>query len=366
MQAESDKITILYVDDEANNLFALKASLRFQYNIITCLSAKEAEAVLESRNDIIALLCDQRMPETTGIEFFEKIRFTNPDPVRILVTGYTDLEDVVNAINKGNIFRYIKKPWVESDLISAIEEAANYYSAKNALVKQNESLKKAYKELDRFAYSVTHDLKGPIISSIELIKYLKEDDTSADDREMMLSLISASLLKLNDFVDNIFDYYKIKQGELSIDNIDFNDLIEEQKILHGAAVLNKGISFKTSVIQTMPFQSDRMNIQIILNNLINNAIKYQKNDNPNPAISLKVSVSDGKANIEIEDNGIGIEEKYLEKIFDIFYRANASESGSGIGLYNVKDAVTKLGGEINVKSTEMKGTVFNVILPSKM
>jgi signal transduction histidine kinase len=366
MKAETEKITILYIDDETNNLFALKASLRLQYNIITCSSAKEAEAVLESRNDIVALLCDQRMPETTGIEFFEKIRFTNPEPVRILVTGYTDLEDVVNAINKGHIFRYIKKPWIESDLISAIEESANYYKAKNALVKQNESLKKAYKELDRFAYSVTHDLKGPIISSIELLKYLKQDDTSADDREMMLSLISASLQKLNDFVDNIFDYYKLKQGELSIDNIDFNNLIEEQKILHGAALLNKGIKFEFHVDQNMSFQSDRMNIQIILNNLINNAIKYQRIDNDKPAITVKVKVMDGNANIEVEDNGVGIEEQYQEKIFDIFYRANASETGSGIGLYNVKDAVSKLGGEIKVKSMEMVGTTFNVILPSKM
>jgi signal transduction histidine kinase len=364
METQQTKLKILYIDDEINNLTAFKAAFRFNYNIINALSAAEAFTHLKENKDIVAILCDQRMPEVTGIEFFEKVRFDFPNPVRILVTGYTDLEDVVNAINRGHIFRYIKKPWAESDIISAIEEANSYYQARMTLITQNEALKKAYKELDRFAYSVTHDLKGPIVSSIELINLI--DNVDDKERDFILSLIKNSLKKLDQFVINIFDYYKLKQGENTIEKLNFDMLLDDQKQINATAIKLNGITIDCNVNQQSDFYSDKIAVQIILNNLIGNAIKYQKKDADYKQIWVDVNVSKGVAQISVKDNGIGIEEQYLPNIFDIFYRATAVEMGNGIGLYNVKDAIAKLGGDITVKSKYKEGTEFIVTLPSKI
>src|SRR5688572_16273390 len=106
-----------------NNLISFKASFRFEYNILTANTTAEASDFLQKNPDISVILCDQRMPDKTGVEFFEEIRKDFPNPVRILITGYTDIEDVINAINRGHIFRYIRKPWTDVDIHSAVDEA---------------------------------------------------------------------------------------------------------------------------------------------------------------------------------------------------------------------------------------------------
>src|ERR1044071_5963538 len=112
-----------------NNLVSFKASFRFDYNVLVANSTAEAREHLEKNSDISVILCDQRMPDKTGVEFYEEIRGDFPNPVRILITGYTDIESVIDAINRGHIFRYIKKPWTDVDVTSAIDEAHKYYVA---------------------------------------------------------------------------------------------------------------------------------------------------------------------------------------------------------------------------------------------
>lgn len=122
----SEKINILYVDDEVNNLISFKALLRMKYNVLTAESAKEAIKILE-QNDIQIIITDQRMPEMTGVEFLETILEKHPEPVRILLTGYADLNAVVDAVNKGKIFHYLSKPWNEEELEQTIEKAYAIY-----------------------------------------------------------------------------------------------------------------------------------------------------------------------------------------------------------------------------------------------
>jgi signal transduction histidine kinase len=358
------KIKILYIDDEVNNLQSFKASFRFDYEILLATSADEASDILDQHDNIIAIISDQRMPGKSGVDFFEEIRYKHPKPVRILITGYTDIEDVVNAINKGHIFRYIRKPWSETDIISSIQEAEKYYTASSMLMQQNEELKTAYYALDRFAYSVTHDLKGPIISGITLLDMLRNEKNETTRNEM-IELLHASLGRLNNFVDHIFDYYKVKQGELVLQEVNFNQLIEEQKDILGTAIKTKNIRLEATLNQHMPFISDVMKLQIILNNLLSNAIKYQKAENSDKYVKLDITIENGMAVIKVQDNGIGIETEFQSKIFDVFYRATSAESGAGIGLYNLKDAVTKLNGSIKVDSEFGVGTTFTVSIPSK-
>src|SRR5271165_1282423 len=106
----SAKIKILYVDDEPENLVGFKAALRLDYQIFTAQNVPQAITCLNDHPEIRIIFCDQRMPGKTGVDFFEEIRVSHPLPVRIMLTAYTDIESIIDAINKGNIYRYVKKP----------------------------------------------------------------------------------------------------------------------------------------------------------------------------------------------------------------------------------------------------------------
>ena len=141
------KITILYVDDEENNLFSFKATFRIKYHVITTLTGEEALKILET-TPVQIIITDQRMPEMTGVEFLEKVLEKFPDPMRILLTGYTDMEAVVDAVNKGKIFHYLAKPWNEEELDLTLNMAYSKYLEKVALKELNEKLEGSNEQLE--------------------------------------------------------------------------------------------------------------------------------------------------------------------------------------------------------------------------
>ncbi len=120
------KINILYVDDEMNNLVSFKATFRIKYNIFTAISGNDAIKILETQ-PINIIITDQRMPEMTGVEFLESILDKYPEPIRLLLTGYADMNAVIDAINKGKIFHYLTKPWNEEELELNIKRAFEVY-----------------------------------------------------------------------------------------------------------------------------------------------------------------------------------------------------------------------------------------------
>ena len=124
-----DKATVLYIDDEVNNLHSFKASFRRQFNVFTAESAAEARKLL-SENKVHVIVSDQRMPQMSGIEFFASILEEYPDPVRMLLTGYADIQAVIDAINLGQVFRYFSKPWNDAELMRNIQEAFELYKLK--------------------------------------------------------------------------------------------------------------------------------------------------------------------------------------------------------------------------------------------
>lgn len=132
-------INILYVDDEVHNLNAFKASFRRNFNVFTAESAKDAIAIL-SQQEINIIITDQRMPVMTGIEFLESIIPKYPDPMRILLTGYADINAVIDAINKGQVYLYITKPWLDEELKINIERAFEVYSLRRKNKALNEQL----------------------------------------------------------------------------------------------------------------------------------------------------------------------------------------------------------------------------------
>ena len=127
--AKQDGINILYVDDELNNLVSFKAVFRIKYHVLTALSGEEAITILRN-NSINIIITDQRMPQMTGVEFLESILDEFPDPIRILLTGYADMNAVIDAVNKGKIFHYLSKPWNEEELDLTINRAFDVYKQK--------------------------------------------------------------------------------------------------------------------------------------------------------------------------------------------------------------------------------------------
>lgn len=121
------EINILYVDDEPNNLSAFSATFRRLFKVFTAESALDAREILDTE-DIHIIITDQRMPKTTGVEFLASILDAHPHPIRMILTGYTDIDAVIDAINKGQVYRYIQKPWDEKDLRLDIERAAEIYN----------------------------------------------------------------------------------------------------------------------------------------------------------------------------------------------------------------------------------------------
>jgi signal transduction histidine kinase len=304
------------------------------------------------------------MPDKTGVQFFEEIREQFPNPVRMLITGYTDVESVIDSINRGNIFRYIKKPWTDFDIKSAIDEGNKFYVTNSTLATRNEELQKAYNELDKFAYSVTHDMRGPLLSILGAIDLAKENHDVGEIKEM-LGLMDKSIMKLDDFIQNIHDYYNMNRGELRIEDTDFAKIIGDLKDIYDVGGRTGQINFEVDLQQSEPFRSDEMTLKIILSNLLSNAFKYQRKDRENKSVFLGIEVTKGVATITVRDNGIGIDPSHVNQIFTMFYRATTEEVGSGFGLYNVKDALNKLNGEVKVSSVLNEGSTFTVTIPSK-
>ena len=358
------KIKVLYLDDEPNNLICFMATFRFDFTIFIAQDVKKAYEYLDEHPDINVILADQRMPVQTGVEFFEEMREIYPAPVRMLITAYSDIEAVIDAVNKGCIFRYIKKPWNDEDIKLAIEEANKYYISNSLLAAKNIELQSAYDELGKFAYSVTHDLRGPLLSVLGALEISKEMDT-IDDLKEMLGMMEIALKKLDEFVKSIHEYYTLKKGITSFEPINFKEVVDDMVGLFRIAGKMENIRFDCSVTQQGLFYSDVVSLKIILNNLLSNAFKYQRKDEENKFVEIKVDVADNQAHIEVNDNGIGIHESHIENIFKIFYRATSEQTGSGFGLYNVKDALNKVSGEIKVESSLNSGTRFRVVIPGK-
>ncbi|ADY53881.1 response regulator receiver protein [Pseudopedobacter saltans DSM 12145] len=143
----ADKIKVLYVDDEDNNLISFKANFRMEYKVFTAISGEEALKILEKEN-IDIIITDQRMPNMTGVEFLEMVIEKNPDPMRILLTGYADMSAVIDAVNRGKIYHYLAKPWDEKEMHETIQNAYEALKKKRDLNDLNKKLEASNDQLE--------------------------------------------------------------------------------------------------------------------------------------------------------------------------------------------------------------------------
>lgn len=352
-------VRVLYIDDEENNLHAFKASFRRLYEIYTAISAAEGLKILQNVN-IQVIIADQKMPNTTGVEFFKSIAETFPDPIRILLTGYTDIEALADAINHGDIYRYITKPWNDLELHNSIKNAFDAYRSKIDLRNKIAELEKTNDELNRFIYSISHELRAPLVSVIGIVNLVKMENLYHSSGEYW-SLIESCSNKLDYYIQKTLQYYKNNKTKSEESLIEFESLAAELIELY--AYSNNDTQFTVNVNQPVPFKGDLFRIEVIMGNLISNAIKYQKANEPNKKVNIDIEVTKEFVEITIMDNGVGILNEHLEKIFTQFFKSK-NHHGSGLGLFIVKEALNRLNGRIAVSSSIDHGTTFKINIPN--
>jgi signal transduction histidine kinase len=360
---EKKAVKILYLDDEGANLEVFKALFRKDYEIYLVTSPADAMAILEEK-ELNVIIADQKMPEMSGVEFFERILKKYPQPIRILMTGYTDIGSVIDAINKGQVYRYITKPWNEQELKLAIENAFEIYDVRRKLETTNLELKKRNDELNRFVYSASHEMKAPLMTISGILKMASENNQI--DASQYFLMIEKCTKNLQVFIKNIVDYYRNQRYEQQLKEVSFEFLLRE--LIEGYMFYESAsdVNFSISVNEKEKFAGDEFRLKVILSNVISNSIKYQKKENHNKKVIISITTTRDNAEILVEDNGIGIPQKYLNRIFNMFFRATEFGQGSGIGLYIVKEAVEKINGMIDVSSEEGNGTRFKIIIPNRL
>lgn len=230
------------------------------------------------------------------------------------------------------------------------------------LVKRNQNLKKTNHELDAFVYRVSHDLRAPISSALGLIQISKLEN-SLEKIMYYLDLQEASLKKLDKFIQDILHFSRNARQEVKPTYINLEGMINEiiSSLQNGTTEVNVKVVIK----QEAALICDEMRIRIILNNLISNSFKYIDPGKDEPKIKIQASIQPLLFKLKIEDNGIGIAKEHQQKVFDMFFRASQLHSGSGLGLYIVKEIVNKLDGDIRINSELGVGTTFRIKIPNK-
>ena len=373
--------SILYVDDEKNNLLIFKDTFRRNYNVFTASSAKEGAEILK-KEKIDIILSDQRMPNITGVEFFKQTLKDYPNINRILITGYTDFKAIKSAINDAKIYQYVQKPWREDDLNATIQEALKIYklekensilieNLKIANEKLNEEKTKA-EESNRlksvFLSNLSHEIRTPLNGIIGFSEFLKDENLTLENRKKFVDIIIRSGNRLLKIIEDIVEISRFETNQISVKLEEFDIskfLLDTHNIWTEVAkekqielLLKSNIPKEKSIII-----SDENKLQKIIGNLVENAIGYTCEG----FVEIKSEIIKDKLKVEVKDTGIGIDPKMHEEIFVRFRQEDEKLSrkydGLGLGLAIVKENVEILGGTIVVKSEKGKGSTFFIEIP---
>ncbi|MEO1254856.1 MAG: HAMP domain-containing sensor histidine kinase, partial [Bacteroidota bacterium] len=221
-------------------------------------------------------------------------------------------------------------------------------------------LKKANKELDTFLYHSSHDLRAPLTTISGIISAIKTTKDESTIKEF-LDAAEARIAQADNVIRDIITLRKGQKTDVEIREIDLKQEIIQQFDLLIAPNSNAP-EMSISEIGSTKINNDPIRLHTVLINIISNAIKYHDYSKKDPKIDVNLCQVEGGIKLKIKDNGPGIDERHLSKIFDMFYRANRSSTGTGLGLYLVKDALDKMKGTIKVDSKKGIGTTFDIFI----
>jgi PAS domain S-box-containing protein len=246
---------------------------------------------------------------------------------------------------------------------TALRDITERKKAEDLLAAQNAELKKINSELDRFVYSTSHDLRAPLLSLIGLIDLCKG---SADKEELdsFIHMMEKSAVRLDNTIKEILEYSRNSRMELYFEEVDMPQMVDDllEDIIHHDKA--QRVTFTKHISTAVPFVTDRLRLATIMNNLVGNAVKYQRANEPHPTVDIAFSADENGGTLTVTDNGEGISANMHEKVFEMFYRNSQNSVGSGLGLYLCREIVQKMDGEIKLISEFGKGSTFIVWLPN--
>ena len=366
----SEMLRILMLEDVPDDVGLIERTLSKQrLNFVGKRVDTKDEFINELNSfkpDVI--LSDHVLPQFNSLEALSICQRANLNIPFILVTGTVSEEFAVNCLKQGADDYVLKSNLVR--LPSAIQNALRQRSLESLrrndeqqLRKQNEELIKINKELDSFVYSVSHNLRAPLMSLLGLLKLVEiESDSPGADLKPYFSMMNHSIEKLDETLKEILDYSKNARTDVRKEKIDLYKLVEEsfEKLMYlpGSSSITKKIQVdaKTDLWQ------DQSRLSVVINNLVSNAIKYRDETKSHCTIDVMCHVDENNLTLIFRDNGIGISPDVLGKVFDMFYRATERSEGAGLGLYIVKEIIEKLGGSISVDSRLGESTSVKLVL----
>lgn len=326
------------------------------------------ECLVDFQPDVI--LSDHALPQFNSLEALKICRKQAINVPFILVTGTVSEEFAVSCLKQGADDYVLKSNMVR--LPSAIHNALRQRhhetkrkKAERTLRRQNQELIKINKELDSFVYSVSHNLRAPLMSVLGLINLLQLENKNGDpSMHNYFQMMQQSIHKLDDTLKEILDYSRNARSALAISTVDVRkailDSFEKLKYIEGSDEIVKSIEINQEVV----FYSDTYRLSVIINNIVSNAIKYRDVNKAHNELVVSAAFSETDLTLSFRDNGIGIASEYLPRVFEMFFRATERSEGAGLGLYIVKETVEKLHGNISIESVLGEGTIFKVIIPN--
>jgi signal transduction histidine kinase len=356
-----EKYSILYLDDEEQNLVSFQALFRRKYNVFTTTSAHEAVDIL-NKHAIHVIFSDQKMPDVSGVEFFETILPDFPQAVRILLTGYAEIEAVIDAINKGQVYRYVPKPWDANDLEVCVENAIEKYLREQELLRKSRELDQSNSAMEQLVFNAGKELRSPAEQILLLTQQLKAH--SGDETALaLLSKIDLEALRMKTFSEQIAQFLQNSKADLTIAEVNLNDLVKEV-IESIPQERNESLwTIATELNLNGSFTSDAARIRTVLQNIVNNAVKYSDESKGQNSIQINVVQNSEKAVFRIADQGVGIVPDQLHQLFTMQFTSSHA-SGKGISLFVTKSVVDKMQGKISATSTPGQGTLITFEIPN--
>ncbi len=351
---------ILIVDDTPDNLRVLSAMLTNRgFEVRKALNGQRAIISVQSEPPDLILL-DIKMPEMDGYEVCRKLKAdpqTCEVPI-IFISALDDALDKVRAFAAGGV-DYVTKPFQEAEVLARIEHQLRIQRLQHQLIEQNEELTRSNRELEQFAYVVSHDLQQPLQSvtgfvKLLLLKYQDNLDEMAHD---YLNRIHDAGSRMQRLIQDLLAYARVGKQDHEFYQVDCNDVLKQVQANLQVAIAEKQVDLSHDPLPTVMGNETQL-IQLF-QNLISNGIKFVKPD-VTPRIHISVAQADNHWFIGVSDNGIGIPAEHVGRIFEIFQRVHSASSypGTGIGLATCKKIVEIHGGQIWVESQPGVGTTF--------
>ncbi len=382
---------LLIIDDEEEILKALYRQFRREYDVYTAASAEQGYRLM-TETPIQVIISDQRMPGMNGAEFFGKIKNEYPDAIRLLLTGYADIQAVISAINDGNIFRYIAKPWDPVELDTIVREAFERYhlivqnrklleelqqsktwleqrvAERTAeLEEMNGRLLTLNQQKDSFLGMAAHDLRTPLTVLQGFTDLLTHPSARPEDFKEFIVIIRETIQQMLVLLDDLLDITAIEAGKLTLrpETVAVAPFIERICKLSYRIGEQKGIQLVTDVAPDLPpITFDPRRIEQVLNNLLSNAFKFSHGGT---TVTVQVRARPDAVEFSVIDQGQGIRANEIDMVFGEFQRVSTKPTGdegsTGLGLSICRRIVDLHNGHIAVESESGQGSRFYFTLP---